>query len=167
MPFPTTSNAMAGEMDITINYTGGSSVTINSGFLGNWTPKLSPLTRSSSRLSGNSTTPTNQLDNPEITVPIYLNEWSDMQYIMPENMDGQAFVLGSGGSCTVPESAEVVFHYVCDGNDKSRDITLPVARIGFEDTNERNATDELAVNLHFYPLANPAGQVVYGDQASS
>lgn len=167
MAFPTTSNAMAGEMEITINYDGGTSVTIPSGFLGNWTPNFTQLTRSSERLSGNVTTPTNQLDNPEVTVPVYVNQWSDMQYIMPENMDGQAFILGSGGSCTVPENAEVVFHYVCDGNDRSRDITLPKARIGFEDTNERNATDELAVNLHFYPLPNPRGQVVYGDEASS
>lgn len=165
--FPTVPDAMAGEMEITINYEGGSSVTINSNFIGSWTPSFSPLVRTSERLAGSTSRPTNQLDNPSATVPIYLNKWSDLQYIMPDNMDGEAFVLGSGGSCTVPDPAEVIFHYVCDGENTDRDITLPVAYIGFEDTNERNATDELAVNLNLYPQPNPRGQVVYGTQATS
>lgn len=166
MPFPIVSDAMAGEMEITINYEGASSVTINSNFLGAWTPSFSPLVRTSERLSGSSSRPTNQLDNPSAVVPIFLNKWSDLQYIMPDNMDGEVFILGSGGSCTVPTPAEVIFHYVCDENT-DRDITLPVAYIGFEDTNERNANDELAINLNLYPQTNPLGQVVYGTQATS
>lgn len=161
MPFPTIANAMAGEMEITITYSTGDPVKINSNFIGPWTPSFSPLVRTSERLSGSTSRPTNQLDNPSAVVPLFLNQWSDLQYIMPDNMDGAAFILGSGGSCTVPEPAEVVFHYVCDENT-DRDITLPVAYIGFEDTNERNANDELAVNLNIYPQPNPLGQVVYG-----
>lgn len=163
--FPTVSDAMAGEMEITIVHSDNTAVTINSNFLGPWTPSFSPLVRTSDRLSGTTTRPTNQLDSPSATVPIFLNQWSDLQYIMPDNMDGAAFILGSGGSCTLPEPAEVTFHYVCD-ETTDRDITLPVAYIGFEDTNERTATDEVSINLMLYPQPNPLGQVVYGTQGS-
>lgn len=166
MPFPTVSDAMAGEMEITINYESGSSVTINPNFIGNWTPDFKPLVRTSERLAGSTSRPTKQLDNPSATVPIYLNKWSDIQYILPESMDGEAFVLGSGGSCVIDEPAEVIFHYVCDETGE-KDITLPVAYIGFEDTNERTATGEVAVNFNLYPQPNPRGQVVYGIEETS
>lgn len=167
MPFPTVSNAMSGEMEITINHADNSSVTIDSNFLGNWSPSHTQVVRTSERLSGTTSRPTNQLDNPSSSVPIYLNKWSDVQYLMPESMDGEAFVLGSGGNCTVPEPAEIIFHYVCDGEDTSRDTVYPSAYIGFEDTGERNATEELAVNFIFYPTVNPRGQVVYGTEETS
>lgn len=167
MPFPTVSDAMAGELEITINHADSSSVTINSNFVGAFSPNHTQVVRTSDRLSGTTSRPTNQLDNPSTSVPIYLNEWSDVQYLMPDSMDGEAFVLGSGGNCVVPEPAEVIFHYVCDGEDTSKDMRYPVADIGFEDTGERNATDELAVNFIFYPRPNAEGQVVYGNSDES
>ncbi len=165
MPFPTVSQPMSGDMEITIIYSGGTSVTINDNFVGSWTPSHSPVIRTSDRISGTTSSPSKQLDNPSTVAVIYLNKWSDVQYLLPDSMDGDTFVLG-GAVCTPNETATVNFHYTCDEDD-SRDMTYPVAELAFEDTNERNATDELAVNLYFYPKKNPLGQVQYGSPLTS
>lgn len=159
MPFPTTSDPMSGDVEITIG-----STLINSNFVGTITPSVSPVIRTSDRISGTSSRPSGRLDNPSFVATIYLNDWSDMQYIMADYMDGDSFVLGST-ECSIPDPVLVNFHYSCD-DDEARDINLPVAYVAFEDTNERNANDELAVSIYFYPQVNPLGQVVYGPLGS-
>lgn len=165
MPFPTVSNAMRGESEITITYEGESPVVITSNFIGSWTPSFSPQILESNRLSGNSSKPSGRLDNPTAQAVIYLNEWADLQYIMPDSMDGETFVLGSTGTCSVPVPAEVRFHDPC-AEDDSNDVVLPLAYLAFEDTNERNSTDELAIMINFYPQATADGAVRYGGEDS-
>lgn len=163
--FPTVSNALTGETEITITYDGQTPVTIPSNFIGSWTPSFSPQVLESPRLSGTSSRPNGRLDNPTAQATVYLNDFSDIQYIIPQIMDGSVAVLGSTGTCYVPEPAEVRFHNPCE-EDASNDIVLPAAFIAMEDTNERNATDEVAVLFNFYPQASPEGQVRYGDATS-
>lgn len=165
MPFPTVSNAMTGETEITITYENETPVTIPSNFIGSWTPSFSPQILESPRLSGTSSRPSGRLDNPTAQAVIYLNEWSDLQYILPDAMDGDVAVIGSTGTCYVPVPAEVVFHDPC-ADDDSNDVVLPNAYIMLEDTNERNATDEVAILINFYPQAGPDGQVRYGGNGS-
>jgi hypothetical protein len=165
MPFPTTSNALLGETEITITYQGQSPVTIPSNFVGSWTPSFSPQVLESSRLSGTTSRPSGRLDNPTAQATVYLNSFEDIKYFIPDAMDGNAAVFGSTGVCYVPEAAEVRFHNPCETNDNN-DIVLPVAYIAMEDTNERNATDEVAVMFNFYPQPNAEGQVRYGGDGS-
>lgn len=166
MAFPTVSNALTGETEITITYAGETPVTIPSNFIGSWTPSFSPQVLESPRLSGTSSRPNGRLDNPTAQATVYLNSFSDIQYIIPDVMDGDVAVIGSTGTCYVPVPAEVRFHNPCAVDD-SNDIVLPNAFIMMEDTNERNATDEVAVMFNFYPQAGPTGQVRYGADASS
>ena len=144
--FPTVSKALTGETEITITYEGETPVTIPSNFIGTWTPSFSPQVLESPRLSGTSSRPNGRLDNPTAQATVYLNSFSDIQYI-------------------IPEPAEVRFHNPC-AEDDSNDIVLPNAFIAMEDTNERNATDEVAVMFNFYPQAGPEGQVRYGGESS-
>lgn len=166
MPFPTVSNALTGETEITITYPSETPVTIPSNFIGSWTPSFSPQVLESPRLSGTSSRPNGRLDNPTAQAVVYLNSFADIQYIIPDVMDGDTAVIGSTGTCYVPEPAEVRFHNPCAVDDSS-DIVLPNAYIMIEDTNERNATDEVAVMFNFYPQAGPNGQIRYGADASS
>lgn len=165
MPFPTVSSALTGETEITITYPSETPVTIPSNFIGSWTPSFSPQVLESPRLSGTSSRPNGKFDNPTAQAVIYLNKFSDIQYLIPDAMEGDTAVFGSTGTCYVPVPAEVLFHNPC-AEDDSNDITLPNAFISFEDTNERNATDEVAVMINFYPQAGPEGQVRYGAAAS-
>ncbi len=83
---------------------------------------------------------------------------------MPGNYEGTAgtdtgaFVVG-GTTCSIPEPVDVVLHYVCDDGTK-QDVSF-TARVAFEDSSERNATDDLSVTVHLYP----AGEVSYGTVA--
>lgn len=163
--FPQISNALTGETVITITYDGEPPVEIPSNFIGSWTPSFSPQVLESPRLSGTSSRPSGRLDNPSAQASVYLNSFSDIQYIIPAIMDGNAAVIGSTGNCYVPIPAEVRFHNPC-AEDDSNDIVLPQAYIAMEDTNERNATDEVAVMFNFYPQAGPEGQVRYGELGS-
>lgn len=160
MPVPTSSDPMGGKLSVEID-----GVTIPSFMLGSVSASVSQVLRTSERLSGTSTTPSNQLDNPSFSITFYPNKWSDLQYFMPDNMDGTGFVLGST-ECAIPDAVEVIFHYECE-DDTTRDITMPVARVAFEDSSERNATDDLAVTIHIYPQPNAQGQVIYGTPATS
>jgi hypothetical protein len=157
---------MGGKLSVEIN-----EVVIPSFMLGSVSANVAQVLRTSERLSGTTTTPSNQLDNPSFDVVFFPNQWSDLQYFMPDNYDGTpggtdgAFVLG-GESCEIPEPVPVVFHYECE-DGSTRDVTLPVTRVAFEDNGERNATDDLSVMIHLYPQPNAAGQVVYGTPATS
>lgn len=155
MPVPTASDPMGGKLSIEIN-----SVVIPAFMLGSVSANVTQVLRTSERLSGTTTTPSSQLDNPVFDVMFYPNTWADLQYFFPENLDGGAMVFGSE-ECSLPDATEVVFHYDCDDGTE-RDVTIPVARVSFEDNGERNATDDLGVMIHIYPQPNAAGQVVYG-----
>lgn len=152
MPVPTVANPMGGSLSIDIN-----GVTIPAFMLGSISANVAQVLRTSERLSGTTTTPSNQLDNPSYDVVFYPNEWADLEYFMPDNMDGSNFVIGDSSVCAIPEPTPVVFHYDCD-DDTSRDISFD-ANVSFEDNGERNATDDLSVTIHLYPV----GGIQYGD----
>lgn len=154
-PVPTSTDPMGGKLSIEIN-----GVTIPSFMLGPISPNVAPLLRTSERLSGTTTTPTTQLDNPSYDVTFFPNKWSDVGYFMPDNLDGTAFVVG-GDSCTTPEPVPVVLHYECEEGE-DRDVSF-TARVSFEDNSERNATDDLSVIIHLYPV----GAITYGTPATS
>ena len=154
-PVPTSSDPMGGKLSIEIN-----NVLIPAFMLGSVSGNVTQLLRTSERLSGTTTTPSNQLDNPSFDVVFFPNTWKDLQYFFPDNVDGDSIVFGSD-TCALPESVPVVFHYDCDDGE-ARDINLPVAKVAFEDSSERNATDDLSVTIHIYPQPNAIGQVVYG-----
>lgn len=166
MPVPTTSNPMGGKLSIDIN-----NVTIPAIMLGSVSGNVTQVLRTSERLSGTTTTPSSQLDNPVFDVVYYPNQWSDLQYFFPENYDGTpgqdggAVVFG-GETCELPEPVPVVFHYDCEDGE-TRDVSIPAARVAFEDNGERNATDDLSVTVHIYPQPNALGQVIYGPMPTS
>lgn len=166
MAVPTVSDPMGGKLNIEIN-----GVIIPSFMLGSISASVAQVLRTSERLSGTTTTPSSQLDNPSYDVTFYPNKWADLQYFMPDNYDGTpgssdgAFIVGSD-TCSLPDTVPVVFHYECD-DGTTRDVNLPVTRVSFEDNSERNATDDLAVMIHLYPQPNAAGQIIYGTPATS
>jgi len=166
MPVPTASDPMGGKLSIDIN-----GVNIPAFMLGSISASVSQVLRTSERLSGTTTNPSNQLDNPSYDVTFYPNQWSDLQYFMPENYVGTpggtdgAFILGTE-ECSLPEPTEVVLHYDCD-DGTTRDITMPVTKVAFEDSSERNATDDLSVTIHLYPQPNALGQIIYGTAPTS
>jgi len=153
-PVPTSTDPMGGKLSIDIN-----GVTIPAFMLGSISANVAQLLRTSERLSGTTTTPSSQLDNPSYDVTFFPNKWSDVGYFMPDNLEGTAFVVG-GETCTLPDATEVVFHYDC-ADDEDRDISF-MARVAFEDSSERNATDDLSVIIHLYPV----GAITYGTPAS-
>jgi hypothetical protein len=155
MPVPTTSDPMGGKLSLEIN-----SVIIPAFMLGSVSANVTQLLRTSERLSGTTTTPSEQLDNPSFDIVFFPNTWADLQYFFPDNLDGESIVFGSD-TCVIPESVPVTLHYDCD-DDETRDINLPVVKVSFEDTSERNATDDLSVTIHLYPQPNALGQVIYG-----
>lgn len=159
-PFPTAADPMSGKLSVTIN-----NVTIPSDFLGPISGNVAQLLRTSERLSGTTTRPSNQLDNPSFDITFFPNKWSDVGYFMPDNLDGSSFVLGAG-ACTTPSPVPVVLHYECE-DDEDRDVNVPAALVSFEDNSERNATDDLSVTIHVYPQPNALGQVVYGPMPTS
>lgn len=166
MAVPTDSNPMGGQLSVEIDGT-----VIPAFMLGSVSANVAQVLRTSERLSGTTTTPSNQLDNPSFDVTFYPNEWADLQYFMPDNYEGTpggtdgAFVMGSQ-TCDLPDPVEVVLHYDCD-DGTTRDVTMPVTRVAFEDNGERNATDDLSVTIHLYPQPNALGQIIYGSPASS
>jgi hypothetical protein len=160
MPVPTASDPMGGKLSLEIN-----SVEIPSFMLGSVSANVAQLLRTSDRLSGSTTNPSNQLDNPSFDVVFFPNQWEDLQYFFPDNVDGTSVVFGAS-TCAVPDPVPVVLHYECE-EDENRDVNLPVCRVSFEDNSERNATDDLSVTIHLYPQPNAAGQVVYGAMPTS
>jgi len=166
MAVPTSSIPMGGQLSVEIN-----TVIIPSFLLGSISANVAQVLRTSERLSGSTTTPSNQLDNPSFDITFFPNQWADLQYFMPDNYTGVsggtdgAFVMGSQ-TCTLPDPVEVVLHYECD-DGTTRDVTIPVARVAFEDSSERNATDDLSVIIHIYPQPNALGQVIYGTVETS
>lgn len=166
MPVPTSSNPMGGKLSVEID-----GVVIPSFLLGSVSANVTQVLRTSERLSGTTTNPSSQLDNPSFDIVFFPNQWADLQYFMPENYVGTpggtdgAFVLGSD-TCELPDPVEVILHYDCD-DGTTRDVTLPVARVAFEDNGERNATDDLSVTIHIYPQPNALGQVIYGTPVTS
>ena len=159
-PVPTSSDPMGGALSVEIN-----GVVIPSFMLGSVSASVAQVIRKSDRLSGSTSRPSNQLDNPVFDIVFYPNSWKDLQYFMPDNIEGDSFVLG-GSSCTIPDDVPVVFHYECEDDD-NRDVSMPLASVSFEDKGERNANDDLAVTIHIYPQTNPLGQVVYGPMPTS
>lgn len=159
-PVPTSSDPMGGRLSVEIN-----GVVIPSFMLGSVSPNVTQVLRSSERLSGTTTRPSNQLDNPSFDITFFPNTWADLQYFMPENMDGTSFVLGST-ECELPGETPVILHYECE-DDETRDVSIPAARVAFEDNGERNATDDLSVTMHIYPQPNTLGQIIYGPMPTS
>lgn len=154
-PVPTVSNPMGGRLSIEIN-----GVSIPAFMLGSISANIAPLLRTSERISGTTTTPTTQLDNPSYDVTFFPNQWSDVGFFMPDNLDGSTFVIG-GQSCTLPDPVPVTLHYDCESDD-SRDVNF-TARVSFEDNGERNGTDDLSVVIHLYPV----GEISYGPLTTS
>lgn len=157
---PTSSDPMGGQLSVTIN-----NVTIPSFLLGEISGGVAQLLRKSDRLSGSTTRPSNQLDDPSFDITFFPNKWSDVGLFMPDNLDGSSFVLGSS-DCAIPDPVPVVLHYECDDNE-DRDVNIPVACVSFEDKGTRNANDDLSVTIHVYPQPNALGQVVYGPMVTS
>ncbi len=160
MPVPTSSDPMGGRLSVEID-----EVVIPSFMLGSVSGNVAQVLRTSERLSGTTTTPSSQLDNPSFDITFFPNTWADLQYFMPDNMEGDSFVLGST-ECAIPATVPVVLHYECEDGE-TRDVNLPVSRVAFEDNSERNATDDLSVMIHIYPQPNALGQVVYGPMPTS
>lgn len=154
-PVPTSSDPMGGKLSVEIN-----GVVIPAFMLGSVSGNVTQLIRTSERLSGTTSNPTSQLDNPVFDIVFFPNKWADLGYFFPDNLEGDSVVFG-GGECALPEAVPVVFHYDCE-DDEERDINLPVAKVAFEDSSERNATDDLSVTIHIYPQPNAQGQVIYG-----
>lgn len=160
MPVPTTSDPMGGKLSVEIDET-----VIPSFMLGSVSGNVTQVIRTSERLSGTSSTPSNQLDNPQFDIVFFPNKWEDLQYFFPDNVDGTSIVFG-GDTCALPDAVPVIFHYECeDGTD--RDVSLPVAKVSFEDSSERNQTDDLSVMIHIHPQPNSLGTVVYGPMPTS
>lgn len=159
-PVPTSSDPIGGRLSVEIN-----GVTIPSFMLGEVSASVTQILRTSERLSGTSSTPTNMLDNPQFDITFFPNTWADLQYFMPDNWDGTAFVLGST-ECSIADPVPVVFHYECE-DDETRDVSIPVARVSFEDSSARTQTDDLSVIIHIHPQPNALGQVVYGAMPTS
>lgn len=159
-PVPTSSDPMGGKLSVEIN-----GVVIPSFMLGSVSGNVTQLLRTSERLSGTTTNPSNQLDNPSYDIVFFPNTWKDLQYFFPDNVEGDSVVFG-GSDCALPEAVPVIFHYECE-DDESRDVSLPIAKVAFEDNSERNATDDLSVTIHIYPQPNALGQVVYGPMPTS
>lgn len=160
MPVPTTPNPMGGKLTVEID-----GVIIPSFMLGGVSASVSQILRTSERLSGTTTTPTEMLDNPQFDITFFPNTWEDLQYFMPDNMDGASFVLGAS-TCVIPTDVPVILHYECDGDD-TRDVSMPVCKVAFEDSSERSQSDDLSVMIHIYPQPNALGQVVYGPMPTS
>lgn len=162
MPVPTVPKPMGGALEIEIN-----GVVIPDFMLGSISANIAQVLRTSERLSGTTTTPSSQLDNPSYDVVFFPNTWSDLQYFMPDNYDGAsgsdtgAWVVGDSSVCALPDPTEVVFHYKCSPDEK-QDISF-TANVSFEDNGERNATDDLSVTIHLYPV----GGIVYGTPQGS
>ena len=159
MPIPTAADPMGGQLSVEID-----GVIIPAFMLGPVSGNVQQVLRTSERMSGSTTTPSNQLDNPSYDITFFPNQWSDLQYFMPGNYAAGQFILG-GQDCNLPEPVEVIFHYDCE-DGTARDITVPVARVSFEDSSERNATDDLSVMIHIYPQPNVLGQIIYGSATS-
>jgi len=162
MAVPTSSDPMGGKLSVTIN-----NVTIPSFLIGSVSPSVKQVLRTSDRLSGSTTSPSNQLDNPSFEVVFYPNKWADLQYFMPDSMndDNTALILG-GSDCSIPAAVPVVLHYECE-DDEDRDVSMPSVRVSFEDNKERNAADDLSVTIHIYPQPNAMGQIIYGPMPTS
>jgi len=159
-PIPTSSDPMGGKLSLEI-----AGVVIPAFMLGSVSANVTQLLRTSERLSGTTTTPTNQLDNPSFDIVFFPNEWKDLAHFFPDNLEGESVVFGST-ACSLPDAVAVTLHYDCDDGE-TRDINLPVAKVGFEDSSERNATDDLSVTIHLYPQPNALGQVIYGAMPTS
>src|SRR5690554_5308777 len=127
MPVPTSSDPMGGKLSIEIN-----NVEIPAFMLGSISGNVTQVLRTSERLSGTTTTPSSQLDNPVFDIVFFPNKWSDLQYFFPENYDGTpgqdggAIIFGSD-ECELPQAVPVVFHYDCE-NGETRDVSIPSAR---------------------------------------
>lgn len=160
MPVPTTSDPMGGKLSVEINGT-----VIPSFLLGSVSADVKQVLRTSERLSGSTTSPSNQLDNPSFDIVFFPNTWTDLQYFFPDNFDTNSVIFG-GSDCSLPDAVPVIFHYECE-DDESRDVSIPSAKVSFEDNKERNATDDLSVTIHIYPQPNALGQVIYGPMATS
>lgn len=158
MPFPTLANAMGGPSEVEID-----GVVIGPEFVGEITPSVSPVLRTSERQSGTTTRPTNLLDNPEYNFPLYLNDYLDLQYIFPDAFDGTSVVAGTA-TCSTPEPVEVIFRGTCSPTGDT--VAMPSAYVTFEDNLARNGTDDRGVTVHVYPQPNAQGQVRYGEVTS-
>lgn len=157
--FPTQANAMGGPSEVEID-----NVVIGAEFIGEITPSVTPVLRTSERQSGTTTRPTSLLDNPEYSFPLYLNSYQDLQYIFPDAWDGSAIVAGTE-TCSLPDPVEVVFRGKCSPTGDT--VTMPAAYVTFEDNLARNGTDDRGVTVHVYPQPNAQGQVRYGSDGSS
>ena len=158
MPFPTQANTMGGPSEVEID-----NIVIGDDFIGEITPNVAPVLRTSERQSGTTTRPTNLLDNPDYSFPLYLNSYSDLQYIFPDAYDGSAIVAGTT-TCSVSDPVEVIFRGKCSPTGDT--VTMPSAYVTFEDNLARNGTDDRGVTVHVYPQPNAQGQVRYGDATS-
>lgn len=156
--FPTTANPMGGPSEVEID-----NVVIDASFIGEITPSVAPLLRTSERQSGTTTRPTGLLDNPEYSFPLYINSYTDLQYIFPDAWDGTHVVAGMS-TCTTPEPVEVIFRGKCSPTGDT--VTMPSAHITFEDNLARNNTDDRGITVHVYPQPNAEGQILYGADES-
>jgi len=159
MPFPTAANAMGGPSEVEIN-----GIVIPDDFVGEITPNVAPVLRTSTRQSGTTTRPTNLLDNPEYSFPLYLNSYLDLQYIFPEAYEG-GYVVAGTTTCSIPDPVEVIFRGKCSPEGDT--VIMPSAYVTFEDNLARNGTDDRGVTVHVYPQPNDQGQVLYGSDDES
>lgn len=161
-PVPTESNPMGGKASVAIN-----SVEIPSFMLGEITPNVAPEIRSSQRLSGTSSRPSGNLDDPSYDIVFFPNNWSDIGFFMPNGYNAPSgeqelgnFILG-GGSCTSQEPVPVNIHYECEGTD-DRDTFMKSALVSVELNQAYTGTDDMSVMIHIYPQPNADGQIRLG-----
>lgn len=159
MPFPTAANAMGGPSEVEID-----GILVGADFVGEITPSVTPVLRTSERQSGTTSKPTTLLDNPEYTFPLYLNAYQDLGFLFPDLLDAGDVVLG-GGSCSLPEPVEVIFRGKCSPTGDT--VIMPSAYVYFEDNLARNGTDDRGVTVHVLPAPNEDGQIRYGSEANS
>lgn len=161
-PVPTASNPMGGKASVAIN-----NVEIPSFMLGEITPNVAPELRTSERLSGTSTRPSGNLDNPSYDIVFFPNNWADLGFFLPSDYNVPSgsqtlgnFILG-GGTCVAQSPVPVNIHYECEGTD-DRDTYMAQALIAIELNQAYTGTDDMSVLIHVYPQANAGGQIRLG-----
>lgn len=160
---PTVSKPMSGKVSLQVN-----GYDIPSWMLGELTPNVAPEIRSSERLSGTTSRPSGNLDNPSYDIVFYPNDWADLSVFAPTGYNAPTsgaqelgnFILG-GGSCMSNDPVPVNIHPECNDTD-DQDAHIFAALISIELSQAYTATDDMSVMIHIYPQPTSEGTIRLG-----
>lgn len=159
---PTVANPMGGRRVAQIN-----GVEIPSWMIGETSVNIEEGSRTSTRLSGTSTSPSGNIDTAEVTLEFFPNQWEDLAHFFPELYEAPSgsqtigrMILG-GGTCSTKVPVPFNFHEECADTD-DRDVYFPaaLARLTFNPT--FNDTDDVSVTITMHPQPNSEGMVRLG-----